>query len=61
MTPPLILACPRCATSLRWSEDNPWRPFCSERCKLIDLGDWADEKHRIASSPLSSLDDQSLD
>jgi hypothetical protein len=26
---------------------NPWRPFCSERCRLIDLGDWAAEKYRV--------------
>jgi endogenous inhibitor of DNA gyrase (YacG/DUF329 family) len=30
-----------------WSPDNPYRPFCSERCKLIDLGDWAMEKYRV--------------
>ncbi len=28
-------------------EENPWRPFCSERCKLIDLGAWASEEYRI--------------
>jgi len=28
-----------------------WRPFCSERCKLIDLGDWAAEKFRVPESP----------
>ena len=26
---------------------NPWRPFCSERCKLVDLGAWADESYRV--------------
>jgi len=31
-----------------WSTENPYRPFCSERCKLIDLGDWAMEKYRVA-------------
>jgi len=30
-----------------WSTENPYRPFCSERCKLIDLGDWAMEKFRV--------------
>lgn len=39
--------CPSCQKKLSWSKDNPFRPFCSERCKLIDLGDWASEKHRI--------------
>ncbi|MCU7857439.1 MAG: DNA gyrase inhibitor YacG, partial [Candidatus Thiodiazotropha sp. (ex Lucinoma borealis)] len=33
------------------SEASKWRPFCSERCRLIDLGDWLDESHRI-SEPL---------
>jgi uncharacterized protein len=28
--------------------DNPWRPFCSERCKNVDFGDWLGERHRIA-------------
>jgi endogenous inhibitor of DNA gyrase (YacG/DUF329 family) len=30
-----------------WSRENPYRPFCSERCKLIDLGDWAMERYRV--------------
>jgi endogenous inhibitor of DNA gyrase (YacG/DUF329 family) len=32
---------------VQWRADNPYRPFCSERCKLIDLGDWAAERHAI--------------
>ena len=46
-----ILPCPQCAKSLRWDDANPFRPFCSERCKLIDLGAWADESHRIPGDP----------
>ncbi len=42
------IACPNCGKEQIWSTDNPFRPFCSERCKLIDLGDWAAEKHRVA-------------
>ncbi|MDX1764409.1 MAG: DNA gyrase inhibitor YacG [bacterium] len=42
--------CPRCRKSADWY-DNPYRPFCSERCKLIDLGDWADEAYRIKGEP----------
>lgn len=38
--------CPRCGERVRW-EGNPYRPFCSERCKLIDLGRWIDEEYRI--------------
>jgi uncharacterized protein len=39
--------CPVCKKKTRW-EDNPFRPFCSERCRLIDLGRWAAEDYRIA-------------
>jgi endogenous inhibitor of DNA gyrase (YacG/DUF329 family) len=39
--------CPTCGKLVEWSEKNPYRPFCSERCKLIDLGAWADGSHRI--------------
>lgn len=40
--------CPRCKQSALW-QDNPFRPFCSERCKLIDLGAWASDEYRIAT------------
>lgn len=39
--------CPTCGKAVTWSEASPWRPFCSERCRLIDLGDWLEERHRI--------------
>jgi endogenous inhibitor of DNA gyrase (YacG/DUF329 family) len=39
--------CPRCGEEAVWGPENPWRPFCSERCKLIDLGAWASESYRI--------------
>ncbi len=45
----LINACPTCQTTIEWSTANKYRPFCSERCKLIDLGDWANETRRIPS------------
>ncbi|HTR45646.1 MAG TPA: DNA gyrase inhibitor YacG [Thermodesulfovibrionales bacterium] len=38
--------CPTCRSATTW-EENPWRPFCSERCKLVDLGKWAAEEYRI--------------
>ena len=40
--------CPQCGGESLWSPENPWRPFCSERCKQIDLGAWASESYRIA-------------
>lgn len=38
--------CLVCGKGTSW-DDNPFRPFCSERCKLIDLGNWAEEAYRI--------------
>jgi len=35
-----------------WKEENKYRPFCSERCKLIDFGEWANERHTIAGDPV---------
>ena len=45
-----VVPCPTCRTSVRWTPDNHWRPFCSERCKLIDLGAWASENYRVADA-----------
>jgi endogenous inhibitor of DNA gyrase (YacG/DUF329 family) len=40
------IKCPTCKRRTTW-EENSYRPFCSERCKLIDLGRWASESYRI--------------
>ncbi|GGA74513.1 DNA gyrase inhibitor YacG [Neiella marina] len=45
------VSCPTCQKQVEWKAENKFRPFCSERCKLIDLGEWADESHRIAGQP----------
>jgi len=37
-------------------EGSPWRPFCSERCKLVDLAAWADERYRIPGEPVPTAD-----
>ena len=42
-----VVACPQCGTSVVWDEKNRYRPFCSERCKMIDLGAWATEAYRV--------------
>ncbi|MFZ6687976.1 DNA gyrase inhibitor YacG [Undibacterium sp. SXout11W] len=39
--------CPTCNTKVEWKAENRYRPFCSERCKQIDLGAWAEEKYTI--------------
>ena len=48
---PTTVPCPHCRKSADASEANPWRPFCSERCRLIDLGEWFDEEKRIPGPP----------
>ena len=44
--------CPHCGRKLAWDASNKWRPFCSERCKLIDLGAWIAEEHAIPGEPV---------
>ena len=43
-----VVDCPTCGKKLEWTEANRFRPFCSERCKQIDLGAWAEEKYVIS-------------
>jgi endogenous inhibitor of DNA gyrase (YacG/DUF329 family) len=47
------MLCPTCGKPAQW-QDNPARPFCSERCKLIDLGRWVDEEYRVPSEPVNT-------
>jgi hypothetical protein len=47
-----VRRCPSCGRQYPANEANPHRPFCSERCQLIDLGDWLTEKHRIKGEEL---------
>ena len=42
-----VVNCPQCGTAVVWDPANPYRPFCSERCKMIDLGAWATESYRV--------------
>ncbi|MFD2229706.1 DNA gyrase inhibitor YacG [Alkalimarinus sediminis] len=48
--------CPTCQTVVEWVERNEHRPFCSDRCRLIDLGAWAAEDYKIAGKPASEWD-----
>ncbi len=43
-----IVKCPTCSRDLEWSGASPFRPFCSDRCRLIDLGAWLSEERSIA-------------
>lgn len=54
---PLIVKCPNCGCSVPWLPEQLAKPFCSERCKLIDLGEWAMEEKRIPGAPLALDDD----
>lgn len=44
----IIVECPTCHKKVEWKAENKYRPFCSDRCRLIDLGEWANEEKRIA-------------
>ena len=46
------LPCPTCKREIVWSEEFPWRPFCSERCKMVDLGAWLSNAHAIPGEPV---------
>ncbi|CAL62910.1 conserved hypothetical protein; putative glucocorticoid receptor domain [Herminiimonas arsenicoxydans] len=53
-----IVDCPTCGTKVEWSETSKFRPFCSNRCKQIDLGAWAEEKYVIpVANPLDDFDE----
>jgi endogenous inhibitor of DNA gyrase (YacG/DUF329 family) len=49
------ISCPVCKNITTW-EENPFRPFCSERCKLIDLGAWASGEYGIPGHQLDETD-----
>ncbi len=54
------IACPNCNNLSEFSPANLYRPFCSERCKLIDLGQWANEGYKIPSTkPIDANDEES--
>lgn len=56
---PLEVACPQCNKPVVWCQESTFRPFCSKRCQLLDLGAWAEESHRIAGE--SAMDEADLD
>ncbi|MDD3353709.1 DNA gyrase inhibitor YacG [Zoogloea sp.] len=52
---PRVVKCPTCAAPVVWGSESPWRPFCSDRCRLIDLGAWASDAYRVAGeTPLDN-------
>jgi endogenous inhibitor of DNA gyrase (YacG/DUF329 family) len=51
------VVCPTCRGPSRYAADNSYRPFCSERCRAIDLGAWADERYRVGAPSDDRRDD----
>ena len=45
------VTCPHCRGNAVYGPSNPWRPFCSERCRTADLGAWASERFRLPGGP----------
>lgn len=48
--------CPGCRQPAVYAASNRWRPFCSERCRLADLGAWASERFRVPAEPGAGAD-----
>ena len=57
MSPVKSVDCPTCLKKVSWVQENSFRPFCSERCKLIDLGEWASGSYAIAGESVSGEED----
>jgi endogenous inhibitor of DNA gyrase (YacG/DUF329 family) len=52
-----VVKCPQCGRAVPWSPESAFRPFCSDRCRLIDLGAWLTEQHKIPDeSPVGNDD-----
>ncbi|HLW05608.1 MAG TPA: DNA gyrase inhibitor YacG [Azoarcus sp.] len=55
----LTVKCPQCNAPVKWLPESKWRPFCSERCRQIDLGAWASEAYRVPADAPPDNDDSS--
>jgi uncharacterized protein len=51
---PTTVPCPTCKVPVIWTSESRFRPFCSERCRLLDLGEWLTEGH-VVSEPLDAF------
>ena len=57
----MVVDCPICAKSVPWKSESEFRPFCSKKCQLIDLGEWASEERKIADKPSEQPSDKEVD
>jgi hypothetical protein len=53
----MSVRCPTCSREIEWSAEFPWRPFCSERCRLVDLGAWLAEERAIPGRAVDPMED----
>lgn len=53
---PVTVKCPTCSKVVPWLPESTYRPFCSERCRLIDLGEWASEGYVVSEDLIESED-----
>lgn len=53
-----IVRCPHCGESSEYSPRSSFRPFCSERCRLIDLGEWAEGSYKVPVAPDEMTQDE---
>lgn len=56
-----IVPCPTCRKPVKWSSENRYRPFCSERCRLIDFGAWADERYKIPGEQFEDISSDDME
>lgn len=61
MTIPKKVPCPSCKKAVPLSRENPYRPFCCHRCKLMDLGAWAQEEYKVPSQETPWSDNNNPD
>ena len=54
---PPVVKCPTCGQRVEWSEVSKFRPFCSERCKMIDLGAWASDRYVVPGGPAGEAEE----
>lgn len=55
-----VVNCPQCGEIVVWEKSSSFRPFCSERCKMLDLGQWATDTYRIPDTETPGKEDSEV-